>query len=231
MSDPNSLSILVLVAGTNESSNSNRLADAFIDGLREQGIMMVEKIRLKDLHLDHFTLAHYEQTTDQGADFHRIREAVEKAHGVVIATPIWNFGVPAHLKNLIDRMGSFALDAETRAHGTLEGKPFYFIFTGGAPVAAWKGLMRFTLSHLTEGIRYFNGTITGRFFEGKCMVSKGKFGLVVDQRPETLERAKRSGKKFAMFVERFVRTGRLPLFYRLFAKAYKLGQRILAKFF
>lgn len=221
--------ILVLVAGTNEQSNSAVLADAFTEGMKCLTGLTVEKIRLKDVSIPHFALAHYKPDADQGADFARIGPAVMQADGVVIATPIWNFSVPAHLKNFIDHLGTLALDQETRTKGQLKGKPFFFLFTGGAPLPAWKGLMRFTTSHVSEGLRYMGATIVGRDFEGKCTAGKGVFTLVVDKRPETLERMRRKGEKFARFVERFMKTRKLPLYYRMFAKAYLFGQRVMAK--
>ena len=108
-----------------------------------------------------------------------MQKHVENASGLVIATPVWNFGVPAHLKNFIDRMGSFALD-ETRSRGTLNGKPFYIIFTGGAPKPAWTGLMKKTTAFVPEALRYFGATYIGHHFEPKCVKGRGKFGLVVD---------------------------------------------------
>ena len=83
----------------------------------------------------------------------RIEQLVQQSDGVVIASPLWNFSVPGHLKNLIDRMGSFCLDSESRSLGMLKGKPFYCILTGGTPIAAWYGLQKKTVSHLPVSIR------------------------------------------------------------------------------
>ena len=109
--------MLIIVGGTNDPSNSDVLADAFAAGAKDAGAE-VEKIRLKDLNIAHFTLANYDPSTDQGEDFRRIEAAIKAADGLVIAAPVWNFGIPAHLKNLIDRMGSFCLD-DTHSLGTL----------------------------------------------------------------------------------------------------------------
>ena len=223
------LSILILVAGTNDPSNCETLAEAFRRGLDETGTVKTEIIRIKDLSIAHFTLAHYDKQTAEEDDFQRIRNAVSTAHGMVIATPVWNFSIPAHLKNLIDRMGSFALDEETRSKGLLGGKPCYFLFTGGAPLPAWKGLMRFTTSHVQESFRYFGSTIVGTYFEGKSMLGRGKFGLAVDKRPESLAKVQKRGRYFAAFVTNFLQTGKLPLYYRVFNYCYRLGQRIMAK--
>lgn len=222
------MKIIVLVAGTNDPSNSHVLADAFIQGIEQLGDVQLSKLQLKDLRIDHFNISHYDSNTDQGEDFRRFQSLMESAHGFVIATPVWNFGVPAHLKNLIDRMGSFAL-SETRSRGTLKGKPFYLIFTGGAPAPAWKGMMKKTTSFVPEGIKYFNASYIGHHFEGKCMKGRGKFGLVVDKRPESIESVRRQGFEFAKVVAEYERTGKAPAKHRARAKIMKWGEAVLKK--
>lgn len=235
---PLTMRILVLVAGTNTPSNCDVLADVFIEGMKEASEgrgggdvreVTVTKMRLKDLEIEHFDLRYYQPHCETEDDFCRLQELVENADGIVIATPIWNFSVPAHLKNVIDRIGAFALDAETRSRGLLPRTPMYFIFTGGAPVPAWKGLMRFTTSHVREAFRYYGASIIGVHFEGKCMVSHGKFGLVVDKRPESLRKVRGKGRKFAKIVRTFVTTKKLPLYYHLARTLHTWGQRIAAK--
>lgn len=190
---------------------------------------MIRTILLKDLDLPHFSIACYRPEFEAGKTVHETWQAIREADGVVIATPVWNFSVPAHLKNLIDLMGCFALDAETHSRGQLKGKPFYFLFTGGAPVAVWKGVMRFTTSHVPESIRYYDGSIVGKHYEGKCMPNRREFGLVVDQRPTSLARVRAKGKKFASVVGYAVRNGRLPLYYRVLARLYQWGQRVVSR--
>ena len=219
------MKIFVLVAGTNEPSNSNMLADTFVQGMQQLGDTEVHKRRLKDLKIEHFTLDFYDPQCTQEEDFCMLQNLMEEADGFVFATPVWNFGVPAHLKNFIDRMGSFALD-ETRSKGTLNGKPFYLIFTGGAPAPAWIGLMSKTTSFVAEGLKYFGATHIGSHFEQKCMRGKGKFGLVVDERPESLANVRRKGHEFAEVVKRFAETGQLPVKQAIFRKVYNWGQSL-----
>jgi len=222
------MKVFVIVAGTNEPSNSNVLADTFIKELKNNDAT-VSKVRLKDLKISHFSLNYYAPKCKQEADMLKIRKEIEKSDGVVVATPIWNFGVPAHLKNLIDRMGSFCLDNKTRSKGQLKDKPFYFIFTGGAPLPAWKGLMHKTTSFVPEGFRYFGATITGTFFEGGCVLGRGKFGLVVDKRPERLEALREEAAKFAKIVETYKKTGKAPLANRGKNRLMKAGEKVLKK--
>jgi NAD(P)H-dependent FMN reductase len=220
--------ILALVAGTNDPSNADTLADAFSEGVMSAGEAEVTKLYVKDLHLDHFVLEHYNPTYRDEEDFLKLKRLILEADGVLIASPIWNFSIPAHLKNAIDRMGSFALDTDTRSKGQLKGKPFFFLFTGGGPMPVWKGLMRFTTLHVPESIRYFGGTIAGFHYEPKCM-TRGKFQLVVNNRPENLEKVRAKGKKFAMFVRNFQSTGKLPMWNRLMMWGYEKGKRVMGK--
>lgn len=225
----NSMNILVVVAGTNDPSNSDYLAGLFVDGMKTVPGAETETVRLKDLPLAHFELADY-ACTRQGPAFDRVRERMLAANALVIASPVWNFSVPAHLKNFLDHIGCFSLDAETRSKGLLRGLPCYFVFTGGAPTVAWKGLMRFTTMHVREAMRYFGASPAGTHFEGKCMEGRGRFGFVLDRRAGLREIMLKKGRKFALVAKQFAETGKLPLSYRMIAGLYDVGQRVLSKF-
>ena len=216
--------ILILVAGTNEPSNSNVLADAMASGIVSLHDVSVTKIRLKDLQIAHFGLECYgpDRPSD---DLERVQSAMMKADGVVIATPIWNFSVPGHLKNLIDRMGAFGLDEASRSLGMLNGKPFFLLYTGGTPMAAWP-LMKRTTSHVPVSLQYFGASILGMHFEPRCTLGRGVFGLVVDRRPESLEAVKRKGVAFAKAVQNFQKTGKLPFWHRLMQNLVKIAQKV-----
>ena len=220
------MNILILVAGTNEPSNSAYLAEKAAEELRNVHECNVDLVRLKDLEIDHFSVDCYQDSYVHEPDFLHVQKLVQAADGVLIASPIWNFGVPAHLKNLLDRMGSFALD-ETRSKGTLAGKPFYFVYTGGAPLPAWTGMMSKTTSFIQEGVRYFGGSPVGTFFEGKCTKGRGAFDLVVHERPETLERLQREMQKFGSITTTYAETGNPPVTIAAKGKVMKIGERIL----
>lgn len=219
--------ITVLVAGTNDPSNSNTLCNAFVEGLQQQGVA-VRTFHLKDMRIEHFSLDYYAPDCKDEEDFCTIQEAIESSQGLVIASPIWNFSVPGHLKNFIDRMGSFALD-ETRSKGTLGGKPFYLLFTGGAPAIAWTALMSKTTSHVQEALKYFGASHIGTHFEEKCTKGKGDFGLVVDGRPESLENVRAQGKEFADVVSAFAKDGTLPAKQRAAGLFASIGKWVLDK--
>ncbi len=222
--------ILALVAGTNSPSNADTLCDAFLAGIRDTSPeCIINKLRLKDLQIKHFETGYYHPQCSSEDDFCRLQELMEGTDGIVIASPIWNFSVPAHLKNVIDRMGAFCLDDATRTRGVLPGTPSYFLFTGGAPIAAWKGLMRFTVSHVPESLRYYGASIIGKFYEGRCTKGKGEFGLVIADRPAVLKKAHSRGRAFGYIVMEYSKTGILPMHYRIMRKIYTFAQKIAAK--
>ena len=216
--------ILIFVAGTNEPSNSNVLADAMAEGMRSVSTVSVRKIRLKDLQMAHFGLECYGPHCPVD-DLEKVKQEILSADGVIIASPIWNFSVPAHLKNLIDRMGAFSLDSASHSLGMLAGKPFFLLYTGGTPKAAWP-LMKRTTSHVPVSLQYFGASILGTYFEPRATLGRGVFGLVVDKRPDSLEAVKRKGIAFAKTVNVFQETGKLPLRYRLVRTFVSLAQRV-----
>lgn len=220
--------ILILVAGTNHPSNSEVLARAFIDGIGEFSPTSTTNIlRLDKLNIAHFTIEHYNPATDQGADFNLIKDEILKADGVVIASPVWNFGVPAHLKNLIDRIGAFALD-ETHSVGQLNGKPFFLIYTGGVPNAGWP-LTKRTTSFMDFGLQYFGACVIGHHYEGRATAGKGIFKEVVSSRPESLKTAKEKGKKFAEVVEIYATEGTLPAKQTVMNWFFQMGGKVKKK--
>ncbi len=221
------MQILALVAGTNDPSNADTLADAFLAGARMKGAETT-KLYVRELDLEHFSLKFYEPTTDQGTGFEILKKAILACDGLVIATPVWNFGIPAHLKNLVDRLGSFCLD-ETHSVGTLGGRPCFLLYTGGTPLPAWTGLQRRTVSHLPVSMRYFGLVVIGHHYEERCTPGRGKFALVVDKRKGCLEKMNTVGAHFAEVVGVRVKTGKLPLREALLLKAFQTAQKIKRK--
>ena len=225
------MKILLLVAGTNSPSNTLTLAQTFAEGIQRVDGAETEILRLKDLAIEHFTLQYYKKACGTHDDFCMLQEKIERADGIVIASPVWNFSVPGHLKNVIDRIGAFGLDEATHSKGQFNGKPFFFLFAGGAPMIAWKALMSITTLHVSEAMKYYGATVVGRDFEPKAMPGKGHFGLVVNERPKTLSRMRKKGELFARVVEHFRTSGRFPLLLRVRSGAYtwvtRIGNRLI----
>lgn len=221
--------VLLLIAGTNRPSNAEHLGLAFAEGMRKSSDTEITTLSLRDLNLEHFTLAHYNPQTPQGEGFETLKKAALNTDGIVIASPIWNFSVPGHLKNAIDRMGEFGLDPETRSLGMLKGKPVFLLYAGGSPSVVWTGLQRRTLSHMPVSLRYFGLSVIGSHYEPRCTLGKGKFELVVDKRPESLAAMQQKGTSFAKIVAYYAKTGKLPFKHLFFKKMFRLGQQMKRK--
>jgi len=198
------------------------LADTAAAAMRARGAE-IAKVRLKDLRIEHFGIECYGPNCPVD-DFPKVEEMVKEADGIVIASPVWNFSVPAHLINLIDRMGAFALDP-SRSIGVLKGKPFFFIYTGGIPSSGWSFMKRL-LRHMTTALHYFGGAVLGTHYEGRCTVGKGVFGLVVDKRPESLKKMEQEAVTFLEQVSAYKRTGKLPLKHRLTQTFWRNAQKM-----
>ncbi len=223
------MNILIIVGGANQPSNCDTLAHAFADGAQTVGAT-VNTLHLRDLHLEDFSLRCYDPEFVPEANFNTIQSAIESADGIVIASPIWNFGIPGNLKNMIDRCGAFGLDQRTRSIGQWKGKPFFIIFTGGAPASAWTGLLKKTTSALSASIRYFGGTPVETHFEPRCTTGKGTFGLVVDKRPTSLATMREKGAAFASLTKVYTETGALPLKHSVITSVLQAVQLVQKKF-
>jgi FMN-dependent NADH-azoreductase len=114
--------------------------------------------------------------------------------GLVIATPTYNFSVPAHLKNFIDRIRFFALDF-TRTNkmgqpmGMLGHLQTYFLVSGGTPNWA-EHILCFTFpSFWLRGVfLYFNAKVMGAFYSGDVKTFENT---------KILDRCFRKGKQYA----------------------------------
>ena len=58
------------------------------------------------------------------------------------------------------------------------------------------------------------------------MQGRGKFGLIVDQRPESLTKVQAKGKAFAEICKRYAETGKLPLREVILLQLARWGQQV-----
>ncbi|MBP9750473.1 MAG: NAD(P)H-dependent oxidoreductase [Candidatus Peribacteraceae bacterium] len=226
------MKITIVVAGNNRPSNAAFLAETFAAGLKTaHSDIQITTLTLAELDIPHFTLAAYDPDHSPTPDTHKLHEAVKNADGIVVASPVWNFSVPAHLKNALDHLGAVCLDQATHSKGQLKDKPCMFLFTGGAPMIAWKVLLNITTLHVSEAFKYYGAAVVGRHFEPKCLPGRGKFGLVLDQRADLPERMAKKAAAFGRIVAAYQATGALPPLVALRRSAatwaYRIGNRVM----
>src|SRR3712207_3023410 len=117
--------VLVVSSSPRRDGNSFRLAEAALAGAREGG-HEAELVHLDD-HMRHFLRdcrrCRDEQgrcTIDDGYE-QLLREHVLPADGVVLATPVYWYGVSGQLKTFFDRLFCFIAASEPDSERFVEG--------------------------------------------------------------------------------------------------------------
>ena len=207
------MKILAISCSPSRGRNSDTMLDNFILGMKEIPDIEVEKIYLEDIPIDTYK---YENSKGPGEHEQKLKELAEKimgeASGLVISTPTYNFSVPAHLKNFIDRMRFFALDMSKKNKfgqpvGLLNNLRVYFLVSGGIPNWA-EHILFFTFpSFWLRGVfLYFNAKVMGAYYSGNVKTFQNK---------KILKKCFKKGKSYAKKVKKHKDQGILEnIFWR-----------------
>lgn len=132
--------IIAISSSPSKGRNSDTMLDNFISGIENFGkdLVSIEKFYLEDIRFDHYEYNNRLGATENEKDFAELAEKMRTADGIVIATPTYNFSVPASLKNLIDRIRFIALDTEKKnilgqPVGKFKKHKMFFLVSGGTP--------------------------------------------------------------------------------------------------
>lgn len=149
------------------------MLDYFIAGMKEVPNIEVEKVYLEDIPINTYN---FKNSTGPQKDEELFKKLTDKIKnetaGLVIATPTYNFSVPAHLKNFIDRIRFFALNFNDKnklgqPNGMLGGLKTYFLVSGGTPNWAETILFFSFPSFWLRGVfLYFNAKVIGAYYSG-----------------------------------------------------------------
>lgn len=156
------------------------MLDNFIEGVSTVEGVQIEKIYLSDIFIEHFKFENSFEPTENERDFALLVEKIKTADGLVIATPTYNFSVPAQLKNFIDRIRFFSLDLNKRNFvnqpvGKLGHLKTYFIVSGGTPNWAQKILFfAFPPFWLRGVFLYYSAHVLGAFYTGNVRAFENK---------------------------------------------------------
>ncbi len=149
------------------------MLDHFLVGLRQVPNLEVKKIYLEDVPMAHYNFANSQGPLPEEASFRALTDELrDQATGLVIATPTYNFSVPAQLKNFIDRMRFIALDMKARNRlgqpvGQLRHLKTYFLVSGGTPTWAQRILFfAFPPFWLRGVFLYFGAQVIGAYYSG-----------------------------------------------------------------
>lgn len=164
--------IIALACSPSRGRNSDKMLDAFLSGVAIVENIDYEKVYLEDIFIDNYRFENRLGPSEDEADFANLVEKIKTADGLIIATPTYNFSVPAHLKNFVDRMRFFALDLNNKNFikqpvGKLSYLKTYFIVSGGTPNWAQKILFFAFPSFWLRGVfLYYGAHVLGSFYSG-----------------------------------------------------------------
>jgi FMN-dependent NADH-azoreductase len=192
------MKIIALSASPSRNRNSDTMLDNFIMGMNKVAGIEVEKIYLEDIPIDFYN---YENSVGPALHEEKFRDLslkIENSEGLVIATPTYNFSVPAQLKNFIDRIRFLALDLTKHNKfgqpvGNLSYLRTYFIVSGGTPNWAETILFfAFPPFWLRGVFLYFDAKVLGAFYSGNIKAFENKV---------ILDKCIRKGERYANMVQ------------------------------
>lgn len=188
------MKIIALSCSPSRGRNSDTMLDNFIKGANSVSGISVQKIYLSDIPISYYSYENSKGVGENEAKFRQLVENIKSANGLVIATPTYNFSVPAHLKNFIDRARFFALDLEKKNRlgqpmGKLHYLSTYFLVSGGTPTWAQKILFfTFPPFWLRGVFLYFGANVMGATYTGDIRAFEN---------PKIMLRCLKAGKKYA----------------------------------
>jgi len=177
--------IIALSCSPSRGRNSDTMLDAFMYGAEKNKDLLIEKIYLSDIPIDYYTYENSTGTLPHETKFKELVEKIQSADGLVIATPTYNFSVPAHLKNFIDRSRFFTLDMNKKnilkqPVGKLDYLGTYFLVSGGTPKWAETILFFAYPPFWLRGVfLYFGAKVFGAYYTGDVHAFKNKQVLAI----------------------------------------------------
>lgn len=190
--------VIALSCSPSKGRNSDSMLDAFITGItefsNEKTMVEVEKIYLSDIPFDDYSYEVKDGPLPHEIKFKELFEKLERADGLVIATPTYNFSVPAKLKNFIDRIRPLALDFKSsnslgQPVGKLGYLRTYFLVSGGTPNWAHAfTFFAFPAFWMRGVFLYFGAKCMGTLYSGDVNTFKNE---------KVLLKCKKKGGKYA----------------------------------
>lgn len=186
--------VIALFCSPSKGRNSDAMLDSFILGMQKVESVEVEKVYINDIPFDNYSFENRNGPLDHEVEFKKLTDKVQDSDGLIIATPTYNFSVPSHLKNFIDRIRFFALDlTEENKFGQPVGKlsklSLYFLVSGGTPSWAQKILFfAFPPFWLRGVFLYYGADVMGAYYSGDVKTFENS---------RILKKSERLGQKYA----------------------------------
>jgi FMN-dependent NADH-azoreductase len=189
-----SRNVIAISASPSRGRNSDTMLDAFLRGVRKVEEIEVEKIYLDDVPIDYYKYENKDGPASHEVEFKELADKIQNTEGLVISSPTYNYSVPAHLKNFIDRLRFFALDFGRKTMlgqpvGMMEGTSTFFLVSGGTPNWAERVMFfAFPLFWLRGVFIYYGSSYVGGIYSGDTKTYENK---------KVLAKCEREGHKFA----------------------------------
>lgn len=206
----NTLTVIALSCSPSRGRNSDSMLDAFLAGVKTHPEIRAEKIYLEDVPIDTYKFENRLGPLDHETKFKELTDKIKCAQGLVIAAPTYNFAVPAHLKNFIDRIRFFALNMDKRNAlkqpvGMLGYLKTYFLVSGGTPNWAEKVLFFTFPSFWLRGVfLYYGAKVYGAIYSGDIKTFENKM---------VLEKCRQAGIKYG---NKLIKNSANPLLEQIF---------------
>jgi len=192
------MKIIALSSSPSRHRNSDTMLDNFILGMNKVAGIEAEKVYLEDVPIDFYNYKNKDGPELHEEKFRDLVYKIQESKGLVIATPTYNFSVPAHLKNFIDRIRFMSLDFKennkiSQPVGKLSYLKTYFIVSGGTP--RWAEVILFFAfpSFWLRGVfLYFGAKVMGATYTGNVRTFEDK---------KLLDKCIKRGQKFALKVK------------------------------
>lgn len=139
--------VLVLMSSPRKNGNTDRLVNAFIKGVEENGYS-TEKIYVNYQNIKPCLGCNICQKTNQCVqkdDMQEIYEKMLEAKVIVFASPVYFYTFNASMKLLLDR--TFAIEK------TIHDKDFYLLSTGLAPDESYFRIIKETFQKYIDCLR------------------------------------------------------------------------------
>lgn len=193
--------VLVLACSPEKGGNSDTLANEFIKGMSSVEWVQIQKIYLHDVPFAPYSYMSKFPDPNAEPEFAALTQQLDESDGLVIATPTYNFGVPAPLKNFIDRIGFMALDYKKLTWAKqptwlLGNLRTFCIVTWGTPDLMQKMLF-FAFPRFLLWVQFF---YYGVRRSGSAFAGGLSFSNPAKKRPTLLKKYEKLGRTYAQKV-------------------------------
>lgn len=189
--------LLAIYGSPRKNGNTDLMTDSFIEGAVSKGQIDLERIYIRDLGISGCQACGYcdrHGVCRQQDDMQKVYPLLEKAERIVIASPIYFYGISGQAKLFVDRSQAlFMRKLKNKSEGLPVASPVarkgFFLCAG-----ATRGKRLFDCPVLTA--RYFFDAIDVEYEGELCFKELDEKGAV-RAHPSALEDCRRQGAAFA----------------------------------